>query len=129
MFLVQLESLVDGYEGGFYPHSFTINLQGICNNEIENKYKYMFNSVLITKDELKRGKEISKDRKKILYRVYKRYGKINEHKLNEMLHNYDSPLCMDKNPYMLAYIMKHNITFKDERLQDWYVRFLDEFED
>lgn len=84
---------------------------------------------MISPDENRHGKEIPNDRKKLLYHVYKKYGNINEHKLNELLHSDGSPLCMDQNPYMLQYIMMHNITFKDSKLEKWYRDFLLEFEE
>jgi hypothetical protein len=36
---------------------------------------------------------------------------------------------MDQNPYLLQYIMMHNITFKDSKLEKWYRDFLLEFEE
>ena len=128
LFLTQLESLVEGYEGGFYPKSFTINLQGVSNKEIESKYRHMRKSILNSKHELAQGKNIPQEKKKVLYRVYKKYGGINEYKLNEILHECESPLNVDKNPVMLSYIMKYNIKFNDEKLEEWYKNFLEEYE-
>lgn len=89
----------------------------------------MFKSILILPDEKKLGKEIPDERKKILFRVYKKYGNVNEHKLNELLHSNGSPLCADRSPIILAFIMKNNITFKDEKLVNWYMDFLSYYEE
>ena len=85
----------------------------------------MYNSVMISKEEKEMGKEISDNRKEIIYRVYKKFGNINEHKLNELLHLKGSPLCANDNPSLLAYTMSHNISLKDEQLVNWYVDFLE----
>lgn len=88
----------------------------------------MVSSVMISPDEKRLGKDIPDERKKIIYRAYKKYGNINDHKLNELLHSYNSPLCVDENPVMLAYIMANNIVFKDEKLALWYREFVKEFD-
>lgn len=80
----------------------------------------MNGSIMICNSDIELGKKIPKENKKILYEIYKRYGRVNEHKLNEIIHLGNSPLNVDKNPYALALAMKLNLVISDEAIEKWY---------
>ncbi len=84
----------------------------------------MENSIIISGEEIKLGKEISSERKKFLYDIYKEYGKINQFKLNEIIHSEGSPANMDKNPVELAIIMMLNIPISDLAIARWYYEYI-----
>lgn len=84
----------------------------------------MQNSILISKDEIKLGKEIPKERKEILYGIYKEYGKLDQFKLNEIIHSEGSPANMDKDPYKLSIIMMLNMPILDKAIARWYYEYM-----
>ena len=103
-----------------YEEEFKVDMLGMYIKEINEKFKKTEN-IIINDEEMKIGKSISEDRKKIIFKIYDLFGKLSDFKLHEELFSNDSPLqFIYAIPDVLAVYIRFNISVPKIQTKKWF---------
>lgn len=103
-----------------YEEEFKVDMLGMYIKEINEKFKKTEN-IIINDEEIKIGKDISEDRKKIIFKIYDLFGKLSDFKLHEEIFSNDSPLqFIYAIPDVLAVYIRFNISVPKSQTKKWF---------